>query len=380
MTGYRDILLCPVFNMYMMKKTLWLLGVLMVVGLTAQAQTLFRPITFEQAVEAAQTEGKLVFVDFYTDWCGPCKVMSGSVFPQKELGDFMNERFVCLKLDAEKEGKELAKRFKVKAYPTYIILNKKEEVQFVFSGCKPADELMDDITLGLDSNMTPVRMEERYKAGERTPQLVYAYSLEKQRQGQREEALQMVNEYYFSLNDAQRVEFANSFIFIRYTKNYGDEKARFMIDHWNEFDPKVRKRIMSCISTLYHFKVYGYIYKPESYNEAEFQTIKKEITKLGLNEKGGYDEAFRLIEYRAKNDDNTFWTMCEKEFDKMSSYNQNQIMSHLGSLIPTNDSGLLKRMAQFIRVRLDGIDSNSKRYAERTLKQIESKLDNQPIQ
>lgn len=52
-----------------------------------------------------------MFVDFYTDWCGPCKVMARDVFPQKQVGDFFNAKFVCLKLNAEKEGRELAKLF-----------------------------------------------------------------------------------------------------------------------------------------------------------------------------------------------------------------------------------------------------------------------------
>ena len=79
-------------------------------GFNAHAQTNFRSISFDEALKVAANENKLVFIDFYTDWCGPCKKMAREVFPQKEVGDFMNAKFVNLKLNAEKEGQELAAR------------------------------------------------------------------------------------------------------------------------------------------------------------------------------------------------------------------------------------------------------------------------------
>ena len=76
----------------------------LVVGITSFAQTKFRELSWEKAVETAKQEGKMVFVDFYADWCGPCKMMAKDVFPQKQVGDYFNAKFVCLKLNAERDG------------------------------------------------------------------------------------------------------------------------------------------------------------------------------------------------------------------------------------------------------------------------------------
>ena len=56
------------------------------------------------AIELAAKENKMVFIDFYTTWCGPCKRMSKEVFPQQEVGEYFNRTFISLKLDAEKEN------------------------------------------------------------------------------------------------------------------------------------------------------------------------------------------------------------------------------------------------------------------------------------
>ena len=95
-------------------------GMLMIVSVFAQ--TNFQELTLEKALEKAKSEHKKVFVDCYTSWCGPCKMMAEKVLPLKEVGEYMNERFVCIKVDMEKgEGKELSTRFKIRAYPTFQI-------------------------------------------------------------------------------------------------------------------------------------------------------------------------------------------------------------------------------------------------------------------
>lgn len=72
----------------------------------------------------AKAENKLVFVDFYTTWCLPCRVMEEEVFTDRALGDFINEHFISYRVDAEKDnGINLAAIFEIKAYPTLLFLD-----------------------------------------------------------------------------------------------------------------------------------------------------------------------------------------------------------------------------------------------------------------
>lgn len=88
----------------------------------AESAVPFRPITFEAAAQAATTEGKLIFIDFFTTWCEPCKRLDAQTWTDAAVGKLVGEKAVALKLDAEKEGRELAKRYKIEAYPTLLLL------------------------------------------------------------------------------------------------------------------------------------------------------------------------------------------------------------------------------------------------------------------
>lgn len=111
----------------------------------------FETGSLQEALEKAGKTGRAVFVDCYTSWCGPCKMMSSKVFPEKEAGDYFNPRFVSIKIDMESgEGRELARKWKVSAYPTYLILTPAGEVVYTTQGYIPAGELVRRMSEGLE--------------------------------------------------------------------------------------------------------------------------------------------------------------------------------------------------------------------------------------
>ena len=80
--------------------------------------------SWSQTVEKAKQEKKLIFVDFYTQWCGPCLNMAEEVFILPTVYSFYNSNFINAKIDAEHgEGIELAKKYKINSYPTYLFID-----------------------------------------------------------------------------------------------------------------------------------------------------------------------------------------------------------------------------------------------------------------
>ncbi|MCT4643521.1 MAG: thioredoxin family protein [Carboxylicivirga sp.] len=99
--------------------------------------------TFSEVLEKAEKENKIVFIDFYTKWCGPCKVMAKGTFTKPEVGKFYNDNFINYKVDAEVgEGPELAKKYEVTGFPTLVFIDSKGTVLASGIGAKNVEQLI----------------------------------------------------------------------------------------------------------------------------------------------------------------------------------------------------------------------------------------------
>ena len=95
----------------------------------------FEDLTLAEALDKAKAEDKYVFLDCYTSWCGPCKVMSKQVFVRKEVGDIFNGMCVNVKIDMEKgEGPEIAVKYGIRAYPTLLVLYPDGRIKYRLQG------------------------------------------------------------------------------------------------------------------------------------------------------------------------------------------------------------------------------------------------------
>lgn len=112
-----------------MRKLIYTIVVLVFACLQGLAQgTEFKDITLKQAMKQATKERKWIFIDCYTTWCGPCKRMAENIFPRPEVGDFFNNSVITLKKDMQtEEGKEIAEKYGVRVFPTFLILNERGE-------------------------------------------------------------------------------------------------------------------------------------------------------------------------------------------------------------------------------------------------------------
>jgi thioredoxin 1 len=104
----------------------------------------FQDMSLEKAKDLAKSTGKLIFIDAYTSWCGPCKAMARDEFVKPDLGNLFNSKFINLKIDVEKDadGAELVRMYKVRAYPTLLFIDGDGKLIKSVSGYQYANDLI----------------------------------------------------------------------------------------------------------------------------------------------------------------------------------------------------------------------------------------------
>ncbi|MFR3332328.1 MAG: thioredoxin family protein, partial [Odoribacter splanchnicus] len=325
-------------------------------------------------------ENTLVFIDFYTSWCGPCKMMMKDVFPQKLVGDYLNERFVCIKLDAEKEGKELTKRYQVKAYPTFVGVDPDGKEVMRKVGMAQANDFIGEIDRQIDPEKSPARLKQRYESGERTPDLIAAYAglkisearAGRQRDEEKEkEAFELVGDYFKGLKKAERLAPENLFIYTDYTDSPLDEMAQYMITHRDEFAAQLKPQITKRIAQLFQREVADYLTCGDHCKAENWPVVWKQIGELGLNRDSGYTAASKMIESHAKGDMNAYLAVCEKEYANLTRDQQSVLITRFSSVIATQDEAVRKRASQFMRHLFVDMDANLILWAAMELSKIE---------
>lgn len=132
------------------------------INLFAQESTTgiaFQKGEFKAILEKAKAEDKLVFMDVFTTWCGPCKMLDRNTFSDEEVGKKFNAQFVSYKLDAEKgEGIDIAAKYAVEAYPNMLFINGNGELVHRVVGYIPAEELLKNAEAAArkKANMKPI--------------------------------------------------------------------------------------------------------------------------------------------------------------------------------------------------------------------------------
>ncbi len=103
----------------------------------------FTEASWKDILKKAKAEKKIIFLDAYASWCGPCKMLQKKVFTQKAVGDLYNSKFINVKMDMEKgEGPALSEIYPLEAYPTLLYINSDGRVIRKVVGAVPADELI----------------------------------------------------------------------------------------------------------------------------------------------------------------------------------------------------------------------------------------------
>lgn len=219
--------------------------------LTAQESIRFESGTFSETLKKAKKENKIIFLDAFASWCGPCKLMEKNVFTNAAVKDFYNSNFINARIDMEKgEGPGLAQKYQVGSYPTYLFLNGDGEIVYRSLGYM---ESGDFLALGQQANTSKNKlggMKQQFEKGEKDP--VFLRNTIKAYANSDREFAKKVAERYFQVKTDKtytQEEISILLYFLRSTKdpnykvftNAKDEITKILpVDIYNQFDTQLK--------------------------------------------------------------------------------------------------------------------------------------------
>jgi thiol-disulfide isomerase/thioredoxin len=194
---------------------------------------------FAEAMQKARAENKLVFIDAYTTWCGPCKMMDKQTFSDDDVAAFFNEKFVNLKLDMEKgDGQTIQLRYKIAAFPTLLFLNADGEVIHKALGFQDAEQFLAIGKAALSGDQTFATWTTRYNKGEREPKFLKEYA-EKLSEAYDDRRFAVAEEYLATQTDL--FSLPNLDFSMRFTEGVESPRFPFLVTNQKAFEKKFTK-------------------------------------------------------------------------------------------------------------------------------------------
>ena len=135
--------------------------------------------SFQEILDLGAKENKLIFIDCYTSWCAPCKWMEKYVFVKEEVHSFYNENFINYKIDMEKgEGPELAKRYQVSSYPTYLFIDGKGKLIHLAKSKMEAEAFINEGKKALNPQNAYGNLVKKYETGTMSVEELTNYAIQ----------------------------------------------------------------------------------------------------------------------------------------------------------------------------------------------------------
>ena len=135
---------------------------------------------------------KIIMIDFYTDWCAPCKLLDSDTFTNEEVIQYVDNNFIPIKINAESEyGMPLYEKFKGTGYPMIIFLDKEKNEIDRFYGFYPPNDFILKLNNILSGDHTFPDLLTKYKLGDNSSSTIFELAKKYFSRGEYDDALQL---------------------------------------------------------------------------------------------------------------------------------------------------------------------------------------------
>jgi len=292
-----------------MKKILFLSALLTCSSLFAQNEEAYVGIHFEhstwtEAINKARQENKLVMLDAYTTWCGPCKWMAKNIFPLKEVGEFYNKNFISIKIDMEKgEGIDIAKKYKIQNYPIFLFVDGYGKMVHQVCGSREATDFIQAGKNAISADLSLSALQKKYEAAGSKPADATAYftaSSEACLNAEKEVAKFLEAQKPGSLTEKENYNLLMQFI-----NDHQHVSFKYLLSNYKDFTALYPKEeIDQKISAVYSYALRKAI---AGKNEKEIAAVQSAY-RAEANAPGAYLDAFgNVAKAKVKNDTGAYY-------------------------------------------------------------------------
>lgn len=277
--------------------------------------------TFAEILQQAKQENKLVFMDCYTSWCGPCKMMANKVFPKKEMGDYFNPRYVCVKFDMEKgEGVDLKSRYDVKAYPTFLCLDSDGNVLHRVVGgddnCKAFIARVDAVNTG----NSLIALTKRYENGERSSEFMMQYLTALNNAYDKAGAAKVADEI-LKCDPAEILNDSILFkVFIDHENNLYSDNMQYFLANRDEFTKRYTERTvnrkLNKVWSSHPYSLVSTVDGKKVFDKNGMERYKKELKKWNVENRDQYIAESEILVAQQMGEWKDFSKLCSKFIKK----------------------------------------------------------------
>jgi len=146
-------------------------------GFSQNRSIRFNEKPWQEIVALAKKENRMIFLDAYASWCGPCKWMAANMFTIDTIADYYNKTFICASIDMEKgEGISLRKKYGIRAYPSLLFLSPDENmVHEKVGAAQKVQDYFDMAMVAQNPEECLAAYIKKYNAGNNSPQFIQTY-------------------------------------------------------------------------------------------------------------------------------------------------------------------------------------------------------------
>lgn len=248
--------------------------------------TKFIETSWTEILKMAKEQQKPIFIDCYTSWCGPCRQMLRDVFPQKQVGDYLNENFVVTKFDMEKgDGVDLARKFEVRAFPTYLILDSNGKMIDRQIGAIAAENLIGFCKNAAGDNSLSA-MQKKYADGYRDNEFLLDYMIRLEMGGLSKDLAAVRSDYLANL-DPSLIP-ANKRVWSVVRKNHmkvDDPLYKYISNNRKQLTELYGKEVERFRASCWAFGTYNFC-QDENFDKKGYNEYMKRMKQAGIE---GYD-------------------------------------------------------------------------------------------